>query len=239
MQKPIITIFTDGASRGNPGPGGWGAVVVVGNDRVKELGGGEKHTTNNRMELTALAEALEYSKKLGLNLPIHIFTDSSYASNGATTWIHGWKKNNFQTRDKKDVLNRDLWERLDPLVTNDDEIHWHVVPGHSGIHGNERCDEIATSFADGNGLILFDGPLAEYAITDILDISRDEFKKEKKDRSKMKAYSYLSLVDGKAMRHESWADCKERVDGKSGVKFRKSVSPEDEKQILEEWGAKI
>ena len=137
-----IVIFTDGASKGNPGPGGWGAIVANG-ARVYELGGGETNTTNNRMELKAVLEAL---KKVA-TLPaqgIDMYVDSKYVIQGATEWGSGWRRNGWITSTKKSVLNRDLWEPLlDVIDAVSGKISWHNVGGHIGIPGNERVDEIA------------------------------------------------------------------------------------------------
>jgi ribonuclease HI len=133
-----ITIWSDGACSGNPGPGGWGAVLMW-DGHEKELKGGAAQTTNNRMELTAAIEALQ-----AVNRPstIDFYTDSQYLRGGVMGWIKGWKKNGWRTRDKKAVKNVDLWQRLDALATIHD-ITWHWVRGHAGTHGNERADELA------------------------------------------------------------------------------------------------
>jgi ribonuclease HI len=133
-----VQIFTDGACSGNPGPGGWGAILVYGDHR-KELSGGEALTTNNRMELYAAIAALE-----ALKSPQHVelSTDSAYLKNGITSWIHGWKRNGWRTADKKPVKNADLWERLDAARQRHD-IEWLWVKGHAGHPENERADELA------------------------------------------------------------------------------------------------
>jgi ribonuclease HI len=133
-----VVIYTDGACKGNPGPGGWGAWLKSG-EHEKELWGGEKLTTNNRMELTAVIEALATLKK---RCTVAIFTDSEYVRNGITTWIHGWKKRGWLTADKKPVKNVELWQRLETLTAGHD-VKWHWVKGHSGDPGNERADRLA------------------------------------------------------------------------------------------------
>lgn len=228
MKNNESIIFTDGASRGNPGPGGWGAVIVEGSD-VKEIGGREDDTTNNRMEMTAVSEALKIS---GDN--VVIYTDSQYVANGITSWIKGWKAKGWKTAGKTDVLNKDLWEKIDKRKEGK-QIEMKVIGGHVGIPGNERCDEIATLFADEKDVELFDGKLSDYKV-DILNFDKNEVAKSKKDRSNMKAYSYLSLVDGVFKKHETWSECETRVKGKSGVLYRKAVSEEDEAEIKKEWG---
>ena len=133
-----VVIHTDGACSGNPGPGGWGAILEF-DGRKKELFGGEAHTTNNRMELSAAIEALKALKKPSI---VEIHTDSEYLRNGITKWIHGWKKNGWKTADRKPVKNAELWQVLDNLI----QVHamsWHWVRGHSGHDLNERADELA------------------------------------------------------------------------------------------------
>lgn len=134
----MITIYTDGSSKGNPGPGGWAAIIDG-----KEIGGGERQTTNNRMELTAVIEALKQSAG-----PATIYSDSQYVIKGITEWIHNWIKKGWKNSQKEPVMNQDLWVKLYDLVQGRD-ITWKYVKGHSGDKYNERCDEIATSFANG------------------------------------------------------------------------------------------
>jgi ribonuclease HI len=141
-----VTIYTDGACKGNPGPGGWGALLVWG-DHERELHGGEPHTTNNRMELTAVIRALETLKR---RTTIEIYTDSQYVHNGIREWIIQWKRRGWQTTDKKPVKNVDLWQRLDELAAQHD-VHWHWVRGHDGHPENERADALANAGLRGPG----------------------------------------------------------------------------------------
>ncbi len=134
-----IIIHTDGACSGNPGPGGWGAILEW-NGHRKEIKGGEPETTNNRMEMLAAIEALRALKKSGRD--VILITDSVYLRDGITKWIHGWKKRGWKTADKKPVKNVDLWQTLDELVQQH-EIDWRWVKGHAGDPGNERADELA------------------------------------------------------------------------------------------------
>jgi ribonuclease HI len=152
-------IFTDGSSRGNPGPGGWGAIVSDGK-HVQEIGGRESQTTNNRMELSAAIEAL----RIAPTEPITILSDSEYVIKGITEWIEGWIKRGWKNSQKKPVLNQDLWERLYE-VTRGKEITWKYVRGHVGTPGNERCDVIATSFADNEKIDLYKGSVSEFQIS--------------------------------------------------------------------------
>lgn len=134
----IVEIYTDGACKGNPGLGGWGAWLKFG-EAEKKLFGGEPDTTNNRMELTAVIKALEALKK---PCDIQLYTDSSYVQKGITEWIHGWKKRGWKSSNKKPVKNDDLWKQLDCLV-QDHQIEWIWVKGHAGHEGNEMADQLA------------------------------------------------------------------------------------------------
>ena len=230
--KDKIIIFTDGASKGNPGPGGYGAVIVLPEGKVIELGGFEKHTTNNRMELLGAEKSLTeilYKKE-----EIIIYTDSKYLINGMTGWIYGRQKNNWQTKEKKPVLNKDLWEKLAELVKGK-KIAWNYVGGHVGVAGNERCDEIASGMATGEKVDLYKGTLSKYKIS-VLDLGHDVEKKVTKSNKGAKAYSYLSLVNGVLHIDKTWPECERRVKGKKGAKYQKSISETNEKAILSSWG---
>ncbi len=166
-----ITIYTDGSSRGNPGPGGWAAVVMT-PEEVMELGGSEKLTTNNRMELSG---ALFGLKEIGKGVSqVEVCTDSQYVKKGMTEWIDGWIKKGWKGSTKKPVLNQDLWEALkkeeDRLKALGTKVIWTYVPGHAGVTMNERADVIATACADSvmdggaSNLQLYRGPKSEYLI---------------------------------------------------------------------------
>jgi ribonuclease HI len=238
-----ILIFTDGSSRGNPGPGGWGTVVVA-NQRVVELGGGEVHTTNNRMEMQAVISAIDFLieyELLTLNLKCVVYTDSAYVINGITKWVAGWKARGWLTLQKEQVQNRDLWEKLSYLLEDmpgDEKIQWKLLKGHVGVPGNERCDEIATAFSSKKTIKLYDGLLSDYSI-DIKSISHDAEKSsarsQSKKRSSQKAYSYISKIGGKVIVDKSWQECEKRVRGVSGVRFKKSLSKSDEEKIIKEY----
>jgi ribonuclease HI len=135
-----VTIYTDGACHGNPGPGGWGAILVAGETR-REISGYEPQTTNNRMEMTAALEALG---RLREPCEVELFTDSQYLRTGMREWLAKWKRNNWRTSDKKPVKNEDLWRQLDAVAQIHD-IHWQWVRGHDGHPENERCDELANA----------------------------------------------------------------------------------------------
>lgn len=245
MRKSEILIYTDGSSRGNPGPGGWGTIVATG-ERVVELGGGEGQTTNNRMELQAAIAGLSLVRDLGNEFAVDVRADSRYVLNGITKWVFGWQKNGWVNSKKEDVINRDLWEELvlavSDLHLSGCTIVWNYIPGHAGIPGNERADEIATMCADGKRPQLFDGARGVYNIH-LTPRKGDGEKKpvgvrsqEEKVRQKKKAYSYLSLVNGKLMKHATWAECEKRVKGVPGTKFKKSTSSADEESIMRAWG---
>ena len=141
-----VTIYTDGACSGNPGPGGWGALLQFG-EHERELKGGERNTTNNRMELTAAIAALETLKR---TCKVHLHTDSTYLRDGMTSWIHNWKRNGWRTTAKKPVKNVDLWQRLDEAIQSHD-IEWHWIKGHDGDPGNEAADALARQGLDAYG----------------------------------------------------------------------------------------
>lgn len=136
--KNRVVIYTDGACSGNPGPGGWGAILQFG-DREKEMSGGEQNTTNNRMELMAAISALEALKRPS---KVKLYTDSSYVKDGITKWIHGWQRNGWKTASRKPVKNTEYWQRLQAALKPHD-VEWHWVKGHSGHPENERADELA------------------------------------------------------------------------------------------------
>ncbi len=147
-----VEIFTDGSCLGNPGPGGYGAVLNFGEHR-KEISQGYKHTTNNRMELLATIEAL---KCLTESCEVNLTTDSQYVKNGINQWIKGWKKNGWKTSTKKPVKNVDLWQQLDAQV-NRHKMHWFWVKGHSGHPENEACDQLARKAAESKNLLVDTG----------------------------------------------------------------------------------
>ncbi len=235
---PSVIVFCDGATKGNPGPGGWGAIVVSSDCRVTELGGAAPHTTNNKMELTGAVRALECIK--GIDGPVAVYTDSTYVIKGIREWVWAWRRRGWKTAEGNDVLNRELWEELSALVTarGKDTIEWHYVRGHVGTPGNERVDTIADTHARRVPVPLYSGDLKSYDV-DILDVPDDTSVPARSAgprKARTVAHSYLSVVDGKPTRHSTWADCERRVKGRSGAKFKKSVSPADEQAILRAWG---
>lgn len=235
-----IIIFTDGASLGNPGPGGWGWILKR-EGRVVEGGGASRKATNNEMELRAVLESLEEAQKLTSQSAgqITFYTDSKYVVDGASKWMKGWKRRGWETQDGNPVANITLWKDLDEKIQSlqNIKIEWCHVPGHEGIPGNERADQIASAFAAGEEPSFYRGVLEDYPVS----LQKPSFKKiqdgkQNRKSKKGKAYSYLSLVNGKVQRHQSWGECQQRVQGISNAKYRKATSLEEEKKILSQWG---
>lgn len=230
----MIKIFTDGAAKGNPGPGGYGAVLLL-DEKVFELGEGKKLTTNNEMELRAVVEALKQVPEGSEN--VEVFTDSKYVVEGATGWIFGWMKNGWKTKTGGDVSHKETWQELIDLLKKV-KVVWHKIPGHSGLVGNERADTIASDFGEEKAVVLYNGLRVGYG----LDIENVEYDKEKaaersevRKRSAIKAYSYISKVDGVIETHKTWKECEARVKGKKGVRFKKTISAEEEKEIIQDF----
>ncbi len=241
-----IIIFTDGASRGNPGPGGYGAVIVDGkNGMVREIGGYEPDTTNNRMELRSAIEALLFLRKNSDNAQsATIYSDSAYVLNGITKWVHQWERNNWMTGQKEGVLNQDLWQALLELSRdrqNKGGVTWKKVGGHAGVVGNERGDEIATSFADKKSMLLFSGTLDDYekmlgsSITNLDETASSAVRRKVGKSPKGEAYSYVSYVDKKINIDKTWAACEKRVKGKKGAKYKKAMTKEEENDLIALW----
>jgi ribonuclease HI len=234
-------VFTDGSSLGNPGPGGYGAVIIFPDKKtVRELGGKKEKTTNNEMELTAVAQALHVCASRPA--PASLFVDSEYVVKGITSWVSSWRKNGWRTKVKKTVSHRELWEKIKGFEEKIEKagypVTWRHVTSHVGVPGNERCDAIAATFAEGKRPKLHRGTLATYRVKNVLTVAPDREKvltKKSARAVKGKAYSYLSLVDGVFMKHDTWADCEKRVKGKD-AKFRKALSAEHEEEIMRDWG---
>lgn len=244
MRQPII-VFSDGGAKGNPGPGGWAVVIVTPDGEVAEVGGGAAHTTNNQMELTGVIQALANVRDLPG--PVAVYTDSTYVIRGIREWIWAWRRRGWKTTEGTDVLNRELWEQLAGEVDartrttglGPEAIAWHYVRGHTGVPGNERVDAIATAFALGRPCALYRGPLSGYPHA-VLDLPEETDLPARaagtgSRPAKQTPYSYLSVVDGKAMRHATWPECDRRVRGQSGARFKKAMSRADEVAILRSW----
>lgn len=246
MQKAIgidsHIIYSDGSSRGNPGPGGYGGMVFFATGKVVEFGGHEDVTTNNRMELMGAIIGLRTIRERATDsFQIIIKTDSAYTLNGATKWVYGWEKNGWRTSTKEPVLNQDLWQMLMQevrLLTLKHEIIWEKVKGHAGIAENERADMIATGFADNAPPLLFTGDASKY--TEFLKMYQVESKtmttqKSTTKKSSKEAYSYVSMVNGTAHADKTWAICEKRVKGVKGAKYQKVFSKQEEEALIQDW----
>lgn len=233
-----ILIYCDGACSGNPGPGGWGAIIATPDGQVVELGGRSQNTTNNQMELQAVISSLKEVQSAPA-ADIIIYTDSTYVIRGITQWIWGWMRKDWKTAEGKEVLNKEYWQKLSSVVGKIKKTHsldWKYVRGHTGSPGNERCDEIAVKFSKGLNVNLYEGSLLKYGVP-VYDFPPDVPLPEMRERTeKIEAYSYLSLIGTIPMRHSNWAECERRVKGQSGAKFKKAMSAEEEVSILNSWG---
>jgi len=239
-----ILIFTDGACTGNPGPGGWACVLALPDHTIREMGGGVRETTNNRMELAATIRALA-SLEAPAPGDIILYTDSTYVIRGITQWIWGWRSRGWKNAEGKDVANRDLWEELLRQVTRlkPATIQWKYVRGHSGFPGNERCDQIAVSFAKNKPEPLYTGPRDAYFV-DLNQLPDEEPLPEQKktggagrsEKGPSGPVSYLSYLGGIVTRHNTWSACELTVKGRPNAKFKKAKSPAEEGEILRGWG---
>lgn len=219
MPQHTVIAYTDGSCIGNPGPGGWAVHAELPDGRVVELGGGELETTNNRMELRAAIEALRLVTAYGAAT---IITDSSYVQGGITSWVAGWKRNGWRTKEGRPVENQALWLELDGLAN--DQVTWQWTRAHVGTPGNERCDQIARWFAE--------------SIRPV-NTSQGRAKPEASTPARRPAPAgtgYLSLVDGIVARHRTWAECQQRVHGVRGARFKKVRGPEEERATVAGWG---
>lgn len=239
MKLDSAILFCDGACSGNPGPGGWGSITLTINGEIRELGGGRGQTTNNQMELTGAIEglrALSHSKA-----PIQIYTDSTYVIRGITQWVHGWVQRGWIAKTGGAVANRDLWEELYRLTGSLKKIglSWNYVRGHTGVEGNERCDEIAVAFSQGRAPALYRGSLDGYRVS-LFPLPTAEAlpASSSKTTKKTEKPTYLSLIGNDLQRHTTWPECERRVKGHSGAKFKKVTSPEEEQAVLTQWGIK-
>lgn len=236
VQQPRFLVFTDGACSGNPGPGGWGSIIYdTTEESVVELGGFEDQTTNNKMEITALGKVLKALQSHPGTMRIH--TDSKYVIQGITSWVHGWKKKGWKKADGGDVANIKFWQRLDELMTaRKDEVEFVYVPGHSGVPGNERCDEIAVAYSKHDYVDLFAGKYSDYPVDLLAAIPVPEEAGPDDSGITKKKPIYLSLLDGKVEQHLTWSECEARVKGRSGAKFKKCESGHQLKETLKLWG---
>lgn len=263
MDKARFLIFTDGACSGNPGPGGWGSIVLQPDGIVKELGGSNPQTTNNRMEIVASLRALMIIEPVD-NLAVTVYTDSKYLIESITKWIKNWRRRGWKSSTGGDVANRDLWEELSREVTRLEPcvIDWKYVRGHDGNPGNERCDQIAVSFSKNKPEQLYTGPVDGYFVdlTDLPETRPIDGDKNPRTTSGASIYGdpipgaskstaskygsknspagsvwYLSLLNGVRERHKTWSECERRVKGKN-AKFKKVKSKQEEDDTFRSWG---
>lgn len=209
-----VEVFTDGSAIGNPGPGGW-AVIEYRDNQVAEYAGRAAHTTNNRMELTAVIEALSRTKNDPRPLTVH--ADSQYVLRGAQEWLPRWQANGWRTAAKQPVINQDLWEIIADL-THNRQITWRHVRGHAGHAENERADQLANAQARGEHLECFSGPRGEYSLSSGSDAVR-----------------YVSFVEGVPQTHATWQECEGRVRGVPGARFKKVSSEAAARETVRAW----
>jgi len=215
----IYRIYTDGASSGNPGPSGWGA-VILGAGRMIEIGGSEPHSTNNRMELMAAIVGL---RRVSPDARVMLFSDSAYVINGMTTYIRAWRVNGFLRADRKPVENRDLWEALDEIAAG--RVTFVKVPGHAGHRENERANDIAQSFARGNPVRLQSGSCGP-----------PPERRRLGRRLRVRFPGYVIVDKGGLDFVRTWDECRVKVEGRRGVRYKKCASAEELDWALEKWG---
>ena len=241
--KPTFHIFTDGASKGNPGHAGWGAVVITPHGTTYELGGYLADATNNHMELLAVDKAIQ---SLGSDPgDIKVFTDSQYVINGIQSWLPKWEKNNWRTAQNKAVLNQVVWQDLAQTIQKRKalgQLSWHYVPGHRGVQGNERADTIASRHALRSHVDLYNGPSESYPIK--IDLQKDldtiellMLANPNARGSKKKVFCYLSCLDGEVKQHKTWEECQKRIYRRPHVRFKKVYSQEHLEKVVDEWAS--
>ena len=241
MSKSLrLMAYTDGACKGNPGPGGWGAVLCWDRKSVVEMGGSCASTTNNQMELTAIAEVLAVAVARQ-PAEVEIFTDSRYAIDGATKWLSGWIRSGWVTSSGSQVLNQFQWQRISEFMANlkaqRAAVKWNHIPAHSGYAGNEQADSIASRMATGTNVELYDGSLADYP-RNLFDFAAGQKSTATRPRSSSKgsAVYYLSFVDGVLRKHQTWDSCKGSVLGKKGALYKKVRGDGEALEIIAKWG---
>ncbi len=235
--KQDLIIYTDGASRGNPGPGGWAAIITIAG-QVFELAGNAVTATNNQMELAAVEAALADARVLGHKGQVIVYSDSAYVINGITSWMYGWERNGWITSTKTPVENKGQWQTLLSLAREYGErLILSKVKGHSGDVYNERCDQLAVEYALGKKTFLFSGKIAIYE--NFLDEQGVMVTAQKKPASKKsgstQAYAYVSFVDGKVYSDKTWAACEKRVKGSKGAKYKKVFSKSEETSLMQDY----
>ncbi len=231
-----LTLYTDGASRGNPGPGGWAAILMT-DKEVIELAGAKDPATNNQMELEGVIQGLTYATKHFDGYSVALHADSMYVLNGIEKWLDGWVRKGWVTMTKKPVENKIQWIKLlalrDSLGKN---LELVKVAGHSGHEFNDRCDELAVAAALKNNPKLFKGSFVDYK-QQLIDTPPKSVKKSPSKSSSQKgtAYSYVSMVGGKVYTDKTWAACEKRVKGTKGAKYKKVFSKGEETGLIQDY----
>lgn len=235
-------IYTDGACSGNPGPGGWGAIVSFAQN-VYELGGGDEATTNNRMEMLGVLNALHFCRDHEAQIKsrqILIYTDSVYVIRGINEWIHGWKRRGWKNAENQEVANQDIWQELDRIVyslkQNEFQLKWSFVKGHAGVPGNERCDQIAVSFSKNDDISLYKGSVADYFfdMSEVPPTRPLPDYKSTASKEKVPAW-YISYVNGVFSKHQTWSECEAKVKGRA-AQFKKVTTQQEEDELKKKWG---
>ena len=230
--KPYI-IVADGACSRNPGPGGWGLILVTPDDLVFEFAGHEAETTNNRMELMGFYRGMQEvykieSKKKSAKV-VHFITDSKYVLDGASKYVANWARSAWRTSTGSEVKNQDLWEKILKGLSEFQKLkmrfEYELVKGHSGHDANERCDQIAVAHSKNEPIDLYSGPLSAYTV-------------RVGTHQKVETFDpvYLSYVDGVLSRHTTWEDCQNATIGISGAKYKKVKNSQEEEDTLKLWG---
>ena len=235
--KTNLIIYTDGASRGNPGPGGWGAVIIAGTT-VMEIAGAARTATNNQMELAGVEAVLSDSGALSWKGDVIVHSDSAYVINGATKWVYGWEKNGWITSTKTPVENKGQWQNLMSFARQyGTRLKFQKVQGHAGELYNERCDELAVGAALGKKIVHYNGPLKNYEafLAEQGTTIKTTAPKKKSSKSSAPAYSYVSLVSGKVYADKTWAACEKRVKGTKGAKYKKVFSKAEETGLIQDY----
>ena len=232
MHVPSFLIVSDGACSGNPGPGGWGLIVVTPDENVREFGGHEPESTNNRMELMGFYRGMQEVYKARDAFPkvrvLHAISDSKYVLDGAKNYLPNWVKNGWKTSTGGEVKNQDMWEKVLKgqmlLKECGFRFEYELVKGHSGNEANERCDQIAVKYSHEEPIELFKGPVSNYSVS----------------LTTGKAFEpvYLSFLEGKLRKHKTWDECKTLVEGKKGARYKKVTNALQERETLALWGVK-
>lgn len=234
MKSNSVTLYTDGASRGNPGPGGWGVIIIAG-DTVVELAAKKDPATNNQMELEAAIQGLAYIEKHWKGVSVDLHADSRYVLNGLESWIDGWVKKGWVTMAKKPVENKVQWMKLMKLRDHfGKNLKLTKVDGHSGHLYNDRCDELAVAAALDKKPKLFKGTKKDYE-AQLITTPPKSAPKKSSSNTKGVAYSYVSLVNGKVYADKTWAACEKRVKGVKGAKYKKVFSKAEETDLVQDY----